>query len=119
MAALLRHPWPGNVRELIHMLEQVIVLSDGEVIAVGDLPVAMRGAPPAPPAIDEGDVPTLREVQRRHVLSVLERAGGNRAQAARLLGTSERSFYRLLEKYRRASPGGGSGPKAARSRGDA
>jgi len=119
MAALLRHPWPGNVRELIHVLEQVIVLSDGGEIGVDDLPMAIRGAPPASPAIDEGDVPTLREVQRRHVLSVLERAGGNRAQAARLLGTSERSFYRLLEKYRRASPGGGSGPKSPRSRGDA
>ncbi len=119
MAVLLRHPWPGNVRELIHVLEQVIVLSDGEEIGVADLPMGIHGAPPASATTEQGDVPTLREVQRRHVLWVLERAGGNRAQAARLLGTSERSFYRLLEKYRRASPGDGSGPKASRSRGDA
>jgi DNA-binding NtrC family response regulator len=119
MAALVRHPWPGNVRELIHVLEQVIVLTDGEEIGVDDLPMAVRGAPPVSPAVDDGEVLTLREVQRRHVLSVLERAGGNRAQAARLLGTSERSFYRLLEKYRRAKPGGGRGPTSPRTRGDA
>jgi transcriptional regulator with GAF, ATPase, and Fis domain len=119
MAALLRHPWPGNVRELIHVLEQVMVLSDGEEMGVADLPIGVRGAPPGSPPTEQGEVPTLREVQRRHVLWVLERAGGNRAQAARLLGTSERSFYRLLEKYRRASPGEGSPPNASRSRGDA
>jgi transcriptional regulator with GAF, ATPase, and Fis domain len=47
---------------------------------------------------------TLREVERRHIYSVLAKVGGNRAQAAQILGTSERNCYRLLEKYRRASP---------------
>jgi len=101
MDALLRHAWPGNVRELIHVLEQVVVLSNSDVIGFEDLPTAVRGTAvtSAVPASDR--VPTLREVQRRHILWVLDKAEGNRAQAARLLGTSERTFYRLLEKYRR------------------
>jgi DNA-binding NtrC family response regulator len=118
MAALLRHSWPGNVRELLHLLEQVIVLSDSDEIGPDDLPAAIRGLQPAPPGTDEREVLSLREVQRRHVLAVLERAGGNRAQAAHLLGTSERTFYRLLEKYRQSSPAGPRS-KGAPSRGSA
>jgi DNA-binding NtrC family response regulator len=99
MEALLRHSWPGNVRELIHVLEQVIVLSRGDAIALDDLPQDIRASRSAP-AIEADEVLTLREVQRRHVLRVLDKAGGNRALAARMLGTSERTFYRLLERYR-------------------
>ena len=102
MELLLRHRWPGNVRELIHVLEQVVVLSDGDEIAADDLPPAIRGTTESGPPRAEEDL-TLREVQRQHVFRVLEKAAGNRAQAARLLGTSERTFYRLLERYRGAS----------------
>ena len=100
MEALLRHAWPGNVRELIHVLEQVVVLTDADVIGLQDLPADIRGTGSALAAEEPEQIPTLREVQRRHVLLVLEKASGNRAQAARLLGTSERTFYRLLERYR-------------------
>ncbi len=97
--ALMRHPWPGNVRELIHAMEQSVALSNGDVIQLDDLPRSVRGTPGS--IIDEATdtVPTLREVHRRHILWVLEKAGGNRAQAARLLGTSERTFYRLVKRY--------------------
>jgi len=95
----LGYGWPGNVRELIHVLEQVVVLSDADVIGLQDLPAVIRGSGPRSPAAEPEQIPTLREVQRRHVLLVLEKAAGNRAQAARLLGTSERTFYRLLERY--------------------
>ena len=107
--ALERHAWLGNVRELIHVLQQAVALSAGDTIGVDDLPASVRGAgaEPATAASDglasataNGAVPTLREVERRHVFAVLERVGGNRAQAARLLGMPERRFYRLLRKYR-------------------
>jgi DNA-binding NtrC family response regulator len=97
--ALARHDWPGNVRELIHVLEQAVALSASDTIGLDDLPASVRGAgAPAPAASDE--VPTLREVERRHVFAVLESVGGNRAQAAHLLGMPERRFYRLLKKHR-------------------
>ena len=93
------------MRELIHVVEQAVVLCNADVIGPHDLPASVVGhvaptasAPPVEPL-------TLREVERRHIFSVLERVGGNRAQAARILGTSERTCYRLLEKYRRASLG--------------
>jgi DNA-binding NtrC family response regulator len=100
MEALLRHAWPGNVRELIHVLEQVVVLSDADVIGLQDLPAVIPGSGSTGPGAEAEQIPTLREVQRRHIFWVLEKAAGNRARAARLLGTSERTFYRLLERYR-------------------
>jgi DNA-binding NtrC family response regulator len=101
MDALVRHSWPGNVRELIHVLEQAIALSDGDTVMLDDLPSSVRGAGAAASAASPDDIPTLREIERRHVYSVLDTVAGNRAQAARLLGISERTFYRLLRKYRR------------------
>jgi DNA-binding NtrC family response regulator len=103
MDALLAHPWPGNVRELNHVLEQTILLADSDVIGLDDLPPSFHSSDRPPRAEKADEIPTLREVQRRHIFWVLEKAAGNRAQAARLLGTSERTFYRLLEKYRRSS----------------
>jgi DNA-binding NtrC family response regulator len=73
------------------------------VIGLGDLPATIQGPPTAPAASRPEEILSLREVQHRHILWVLEKAAGNRAQAARLLGTSERTFYRLLERYRRAA----------------
>ena len=109
--ALMQHSWPGNVRELIHVLEQAVALSDREVVGVEDLPASMArgvvGLPPsreataaAPGSTVVPPVQTLRDVERAHIFAVLQRVDGNRAQAARLLGISERSFYRVLRKYR-------------------
>ena len=104
LAVLLRYPWPGNVRELIHVVQQSIVLADADVIEPEDLPASITlaandGAPAS------GEMASLREMQRRYVLSVMESVGGNRAQAARILQISERTLYRLLGRYaRRAAP---------------
>lgn len=102
MTALVEHTWPGNVRELIHVLEQAVALSTGDCVGLDDLPASVRPSHGSFTLATTADVPTLREVERRHVFSVLERVGGNRAQAARLLGMTERTFYRFLKKYRRA-----------------
>ncbi len=99
MDVLLRYCWPGNVRELIHAVQQSIVLADGDVIQPEDLPAGITLAGAAEPAAD--DALSLREMQRRHVLAAMERVGGNRAQAARALGISERTLYRLLGRYAR------------------
>ncbi|MHC5009369.1 MAG: sigma-54-dependent transcriptional regulator [Planctomycetota bacterium] len=104
-AVLLKHDWPGNVRELIHGMEQAMVLSDHELIQPADLPASVRASADASDATDAGDsIPSLDDVKRRHVLAVVEKAGGNRAQAARILGISERNLYRLLTQYGWVAP---------------
>ena len=112
LAALVRYNWPGNVRELIHVMEQAVVLCDGDVIEVNDLPDPIRGNAAASQDTYVGGIPSLREVERRHVLGVLEKVDGNRAEAARVLRISERNLYRLLKKYAAKSdePTRGSAP---------
>ncbi len=104
MGALVQYAWPGNVRELIHVLQQAAALSDGDVIELSDLPAPVREALRPAMAASTGEVLTLREAERRHLFAVLEKVGGNRAQAARLLGVSERTLYRLLRRYGRPQP---------------
>jgi DNA-binding NtrC family response regulator len=95
---LQKYRWPGNVRELIHVVQQAMVLTDRELIAPDDLPPAVTlGSTDGVPAASEEL--SLREAQRRYVLSVMARVGGNRAQAARILQISERNLYRLLRRY--------------------
>jgi two-component system response regulator AtoC len=101
MALLLRYPWPGNVRELFHVLERAAVLCGGEVIDVPNLPEALVTAPVAAGAPEE-DLP-LREavaaLEKRMILRALERAGGNRSEAARQLGIGRPVLYAKLEQY--------------------
>jgi len=97
---LVRHPWRGNVRQLIHVLEQTIVMADGDEAGPEDLPPAVLGARPEPNSrARPGELATLREMQRVHTHDVLESVGGNRAEAARILGVTERHLYRLLRKH--------------------
>ncbi|MEK7866138.1 MAG: sigma-54 dependent transcriptional regulator [Planctomycetota bacterium] len=100
LACLARYPWPGNVRELAHVVEQVIVLSDRAVIEPPDLSAAVRlgGVPTRTSEVKDAWLP-LREIERRHVLLVVEHTKGNRSLAARILGVSTRNLYRLLKKY--------------------
>jgi DNA-binding NtrC family response regulator len=100
MDVLKRYAWPGNVRELIHVIEQSVVLCDGEVIRVEDLPPPLRAEFVEPLVADGDEIPTFRDLQRRYILWVLGKVGGNRARAARALGVTERTFYRLLERHR-------------------
>ncbi|MCX6539389.1 MAG: sigma-54 dependent transcriptional regulator [Acidobacteria bacterium] len=105
MEILQRHTWPGNVRELIHVIEQSVVLCDGDVIRVEDLPVGIRPTgDDQTPQVSGDEIPSLREVQRRHIQWVLEKMAGNRAKAAHALRMSERTFYRLLERHRGSTP---------------
>lgn len=115
MELLQRHTWPGNVRELIHVIEQSVVLCDGDVIRVEDLPAGLRPAgADLPPHVSDDEIPSLREVQRRHLLWVLEKVAGNRAMAAQALRMSERTLYRLLERYRGSTSAPGA-PAARRA----
>lgn len=98
MKALMSYSWPGNVRELANVLERAQILAENHVITPEDLPEnILASAVSSTPA---GDPRHLSEVERRHVQAVLKEEKGNKVQAARVLGISRRSLYRLIEKYR-------------------
>ena len=105
LRAVLAHPFPGNVRELENALERAVALCQGPTIGLGDLPPSLAGATASPaPALlnlpDKGcDLDAvMAEAERRLILQALERTGGVRTQAAKLLGVTFRSLrYRLAK----------------------
>ncbi|HEY5997704.1 MAG TPA: sigma-54-dependent Fis family transcriptional regulator [bacterium] len=92
MEVLLAHRWPGNVRELEHALERAIVVAGSRILTTEDLPPEVRTVVPGGRRLD--DLPPAERIQR-----AIERAGGNRTEAAKLLGWSRRTFYRKLAEH--------------------
>jgi DNA-binding NtrC family response regulator len=99
LEALLHYHWPGNVRELANVLERAQILAEDHLITPDDLPDSLLPCGPADAAPGEGGASNLHQAQRRHVLTVLRQAGGNKVHAAQALGISRRALYRLLDKY--------------------
>jgi DNA-binding NtrC family response regulator len=102
---LLAADWPGNVRELRNVIERACILADSPHITErelrGSIPIAPPAAADRPPiGSATGPAPandtSLASVSRDHVRRVLERARGNKKNAAEMLGVSRRAFYRLL-----------------------
>ncbi len=95
-AALASHGWPGNVRELESALVHALAIAGGQPITRAHLPdrIAVSRAP-----VSDGQLVTLAELERRHVAWVLERVGGNKAAAARILGIERKTLYRMLERW--------------------
>jgi two-component system response regulator HydG len=102
---LLAYGWPGNVRELHNCIERAVALARYDRITVDDLPERIqrwrRPTATATAPADDGLVP-LAEVERRHILRVLEECGGNQTMAARVLGLARRTLHRKLAEYRAA-----------------
>ena len=99
MAAIDAYSWPGNVRQLINAIERAKILADENLLRLEDLPLEVRRPPvDLSMRVEVGD-DRLEQIERSHVLEILERERGNKARAARALGINRRSLYRLLEKY--------------------
>jgi DNA-binding NtrC family response regulator len=99
---LERYRWPGNVRQLINVIERAKILADDQSIVASDLPPELN-APPAGSFLlgpGEGTLSDdLQALQKSKIVEVLDRVRGNKTRAARLLGITRRSLYRLLERY--------------------
>jgi len=103
MRALRSYPWPGNVRELVNVIERAVALAPGSVVELNDLPdkIAMAASVAREPARPTAkDRPTLEELTRRYVLQVLEECGGNKTEAAHVLGIPRRTLYRMLGRMK-------------------
>ncbi|GMV81794.1 MAG: hypothetical protein AMXMBFR7_29780 [Planctomycetota bacterium] len=97
-AKLLSYAWPGNVRELLGILEQAIIFSAGTEITPDDLSLPVSEADTIPLGDD-----SLAEVERRHILQVLQRCHGNKTEAARMLGIARSTLVLKLKAYDDAS----------------
>jgi DNA-binding NtrC family response regulator len=97
IGALQSYAWPGNIRELRNVLERAVLLTDHSKIGPRDL-VFETAPPPVPNALPGLDT-TLAELERGHILRVLEAEDGNIPQAARRLGLPRSTLYTRLKGY--------------------
>ncbi|MBS1370268.1 MAG: sigma-54-dependent Fis family transcriptional regulator [Lentisphaeria bacterium] len=106
LRALLDYPWPGNIRELRNCIEYMVVLSQGPLLEVRDLPESVREPgkaeellPRRPEETPPAEKPLkLEENERILIEEALRKCNGNRTAAARLLGISRRTLHRKLAK---------------------
>jgi two-component system response regulator HydG len=113
---LLDYTWPGNVRELQNCVERAVALTSYDHLTVDDLPQRVREYQRSHVLVVSAS-PTellpMDEVERRYILRVLEAVGGNRTQAARILGFDRKTLYRKLERILPTSPTDGEGKSPA------
>jgi DNA-binding NtrC family response regulator len=93
------YPWPGNIRELENVVGNACMMVDTRFIDTSDLPERLRTSFTGESVIDDGLL-SLDEVQRRHVMRVLERVGGNKTRAAEILGLGRATIYELLSRMK-------------------
>jgi DNA-binding NtrC family response regulator len=107
LAALARCSWPGNVRELRNVLETLVIFHPSGDVKVEHLPPEFRetaasseqGAPVQPIF---GDPRTMADIERQAILDTLDRTGGKRAEAAKILDIGLRTLQRKLKDYKEA-----------------
>jgi two-component system, NtrC family, response regulator AtoC len=103
---LQAYAWPGNVRELRNCLERAAAISLSDTIEANQIPflgkngaLAVSQAAQAAAAVLQTAPVTLEELEREHILRVLNDSDGNRERAAAILGISSRTLYRKLREY--------------------
>jgi len=104
MQALMQHNWPGNIRQLMNVVQSMVVMADPEADTIEP-----RHLPPEIRGLEDGDDTrrgpsgtagmSLDQIEKQAIRETLTLTGGNREQAAKMLGIGERTLYRKLKEY--------------------
>ncbi len=101
---LQNYPWPGNVRELENAMEKIMIFHSSDTIASADLPPELTTASAS--TVTSASAPdnlslkqAIARLERNHISAALEKTGGNRVQAAKLLEISLRSLHYKIKEY--------------------
>jgi len=97
---LVAYEWPGNVRELRNTIEHMVVVTTDPILGVDDLPEHIlpgEAAPHIQPPHLVGM--SIRDAERELIRNTLATVGGNRVEAAKILGIGERTLYRKIKEY--------------------
>lgn len=92
LQALEQHEWRGNIRELKNIIERAVIMSDGENVTTASLPYAFN----AEALAGSWD---LQSIEKTHIQKTLAHTGGNKTQAAKLLGIGLTTLYQKIKDY--------------------
>ena len=94
-----RYQWPGNIRELENIIERGVIVCRGDTLGLGDLPEVLQHLAYFRPGAEEAE-PQLAELERQLISRTLEKVGGQRQQAAEILGISMEELNLKMRSYR-------------------
>ncbi len=101
VTALMSYQWPGNIRELENIIERMIIMADDDPIAEDLLPAQILGAAAANSSVSL-EIPeeglSIDQVELDLINNALKKAGGNKSNAAKLLGITRRKLYSMMER---------------------
>ncbi|MFH1262591.1 MAG: sigma-54 dependent transcriptional regulator [Pseudomonadota bacterium] len=104
MNCLKHFAWPGNVRELKNTIERAVIVAREKTILLQDLPEAIRQHPAQGPVLSFPVGTPMDEIEKTAILRTLDLTGGNKTEAAKLLGLSLKTLHNKVNQYR-ARPG--------------
>jgi DNA-binding NtrC family response regulator len=96
---LLDYPWPGNVRELENVIERAVLLSQGPEIDPKSFFLEQTAGEKPLDALPQATKAAREKVEREKITEAMQRARGNRSQAAKLLGISRAALYNKLKRH--------------------
>jgi two-component system response regulator HydG len=101
---LIAYHWPGNVRQLRNVIESMVVVDYDGVLDLDDLPSELADAAEPTAAAGDGNYGSLvgrslAEIEQLFIAETLKLTGGNREEAAHMLGIGERTLYRKIKEY--------------------
>jgi transcriptional regulator with PAS, ATPase and Fis domain len=91
---LLKYQWPGNIRELQHTIEKAVILSDSDILKPDDFFFKQILSTKF-----DDEIPTIEEMEKRMILSSIEKNAGNMSLAAEKLGITRQTLYNKIKKY--------------------
>jgi len=94
LQVLKNYYWPGNVRELENVVQRLVVMTDGDLIEVSDLPSLMRFSSLRETGLNR----TLAEVEAEYIRNVLVSVNGNKTKAAQILGIDRKTLREKIQK---------------------
>jgi DNA-binding NtrC family response regulator len=96
---LMGYSWPGNVRQLRNVVDNMVILSNDEELGPDSLPSEIRPAGGHSGGIGNVGGISLEQLEREAIRNTLKMTGGNREEAAKILGIGERTLYRKIKEY--------------------
>jgi DNA-binding NtrC family response regulator len=100
LQVLRNYHWPGNVRELENVVQRLVVMTDGDIVEVSDLPSLMRFSALRETGLNR----TLAEVEGEYIRNVLASVNGNKTKTAEILGIDRKTLREKLKKIQGPSP---------------